>query len=109
MEDEHILRFRCHIGHAYSAESLASDQADALERAISIALRTLEDSAALCRRLAREAKESNRVQSNLLFERRAREAEENAATLRGVFQSQSRNGQSEPARSGGNGAPASVV
>ena len=39
ISDQGFLRFRCHTGHAYSAESLRSSQADAWERALYGALR----------------------------------------------------------------------
>jgi two-component system chemotaxis response regulator CheB len=44
--------FRCHVGHAFSLESLAVEQADEVERALWAASRALEESAALSHRLA---------------------------------------------------------
>jgi hypothetical protein len=85
MEDEHILRYRCHIGHAYSSESLSLDQAEALERALGVALRTLDDTAALTARLCDEAERNNRVQSALLFRRRSEEAKTNANIIRDIL------------------------
>lgn len=41
--DEDLLRFRCHVGHAYTAEDLLSEQEDALERALASALRVSEE------------------------------------------------------------------
>ena len=88
VNDEHLLRFRCHIGHAFSAQSLAVDQADALERALSIALRTLDDTAALAGRLSGESEKNGRVQSALIFRRRREEAQQNAEVLRKVLADQ---------------------
>ena len=45
-------RFRCHVGHAFSLESVAAEQADEAERALWAAVRALEESAAVARRLA---------------------------------------------------------
>ncbi|MBC8010563.1 MAG: chemotaxis protein CheB, partial [Burkholderiales bacterium] len=45
------LQFRCHVGHAYSPESLMADHADGLERALWSAVRTFDEQAALLRRL----------------------------------------------------------
>ncbi|MDP9037435.1 MAG: chemotaxis protein CheB [Myxococcota bacterium] len=44
--------FRCHVGHAFSLDSLIREQGDGLERALWAAVRSLEESAALSGRLA---------------------------------------------------------
>lgn len=88
VDDEHILRFRCHIGHAFSAQSLAADQSSALERALSIALRTMDDTAALAGRLAQEAEHKDRTQSALMFRHRRDEAKQNADLIRGILAEQ---------------------
>jgi two-component system chemotaxis response regulator CheB len=47
-----IPRFRCHVGHGFSAESLVAAQGDATERAVFSALRALEEKAVVFRRIA---------------------------------------------------------
>jgi two-component system chemotaxis response regulator CheB len=47
--------FRCHVGHAFSLESIAAEQADEVERALWAAVRALEEGAALAGRLASRA------------------------------------------------------
>lgn len=44
--------FRCHVGHAFSLESLVREQSEELERALWAAIRALEESAALSLRLS---------------------------------------------------------
>jgi two-component system chemotaxis response regulator CheB len=43
--------FRCHVGHAFTLQSLVRDQSEELERALWAAVRALEESAALARRV----------------------------------------------------------
>jgi two-component system chemotaxis response regulator CheB len=44
--------FRCHVGHSFSLESLVREQSEELERTLWAAVRALEESAALSRRLS---------------------------------------------------------
>jgi two-component system chemotaxis response regulator CheB len=44
--------FRCHVGHSFSLESVAAEQAEEVERALWAAARALEESASLAGRLA---------------------------------------------------------
>lgn len=54
-DDGGLVRFACQVGHAYSPESLAEHQGDALESALWSATRTLDERADLLRRMARRA------------------------------------------------------
>jgi two-component system chemotaxis response regulator CheB len=47
MNDESILRFRCHTGHAYTAQSLLSALTEAVEDALWNSVRAIEESAML--------------------------------------------------------------
>jgi two-component system chemotaxis response regulator CheB len=47
MDDEGVLRFRCRVGHAYSAETFIGAHGEALEGALWAALNALEENAAL--------------------------------------------------------------
>lgn len=61
IEDGPILRFRCRVGHAWAAETLLEQQSDGIEGAVWMALRALEDRAALSRRLAEGAEVAGRA------------------------------------------------
>ena len=50
-----LLQFRCHVGHAFSLEGMASEQAHALEAALWAATRALQESEDLARRMALRA------------------------------------------------------
>ncbi len=57
LQEGNLTRFRCRVGHAYTAASLLDEQADVLEDALWAALRNLEEQSSLYRRLADRAEE----------------------------------------------------
>jgi two-component system chemotaxis response regulator CheB len=85
MQDERPIRFRCHVGHSMTAEVLVTQQNEAVERALWLAVKTLEESGALAVRLASAAKEQGDTFSADLFAARAQKAGEQAATLREIL------------------------
>jgi two-component system chemotaxis response regulator CheB len=76
-----LLRFKCHVGHAFSLESLDAGQADGLEAALWAALRSLQERAELFRRLAR------RVGTDGRLEQKAQITDGHAAVLRSLIAS----------------------
>jgi two-component system, chemotaxis family, protein-glutamate methylesterase/glutaminase len=77
-EDGHLMRFGCHVGHTYSAESLAEGQAEALENALWAAIRALEERADLLRRMGRR---STFPATASRLEARARDVEREARSI----------------------------
>jgi two-component system chemotaxis response regulator CheB len=59
IHDGELVRYRCRVGHAYSLNSIADGQAEALETALWTAVKTLEESVTLSRRLCKRAAEKN--------------------------------------------------
>ena len=80
-----LLRFRCRVGHAYAQDNLTAAQAEEVERALWVALRALEERAAMARRVAEHAHERKLASIAGPHEKRAEEAEAHAATLRDVL------------------------
>jgi len=76
--------FKCLVGHSYSPESLLEADTEAVERALWIAVRTLEERAGLLRRLAgqTEGKYRNLVAGDFLS--RSRECEAQAQLVRRI-------------------------
>jgi two-component system, chemotaxis family, protein-glutamate methylesterase/glutaminase len=85
-----VLRFRCHVGHGYTADSLLADQGDGLENAFWGALRALEEHSMLRRRLAEFALESGRAEHARQFERDAKETELRASAIRRILHADGR-------------------
>jgi two-component system, chemotaxis family, protein-glutamate methylesterase/glutaminase len=57
LAQDNVLRFRCHVGHAYTAEALEVELKDGVEQALWVALRTLEEKMDLHQRMAALAAE----------------------------------------------------
>jgi two-component system, chemotaxis family, protein-glutamate methylesterase/glutaminase len=75
-------RFRCRVGHAWSSEALAAEQDQALEGALWMALRGLEERAALSLRMRRRAEQHGHEISAATFQLRHDEAQQAAGVLR---------------------------
>lgn len=75
-ESGKLLRFRCHVGHGFTAETLIARQEYDLEAAMWTALRTLEEHVALCRRMVERTTERG---LDGLATRYGRDADEGAA------------------------------
>jgi two-component system chemotaxis response regulator CheB len=76
------LRFRCQVGHAFTADVLAREQEASLDEAIRVALRIVEERAQLVDRLARDSDAAGRTHSGRDFARKAQELREHAEVLR---------------------------
>lgn len=76
------LRYRCQVGHAYTAEALATQQQTAVDEAIRVALRIIEERAVLCERMASEAQSAGRHGSATGFAARCQELRAQADVLR---------------------------
>src|SRR5262245_53740992 len=81
-EENGLLRYRCHVGHAFTGEALVEQHTDALEYALWTALRSLEESTALRRRMSSHAR--NRGLSNIAeqFDDEGDDFARRAATVR---------------------------
>jgi two-component system chemotaxis response regulator CheB len=82
IEQNGFLRFRCRVGHALTAKYLGAEQRHAVETALWEALRALEESASLYRRMAGRARNSRLLLSAEQFEERASNTEANSRILR---------------------------
>jgi len=75
-------RYRCRIGHAWTAEALLDAQGLAWERALWAAIRTLDEKAALTRRMAEQARQRGSTRLASRYDLHAEEALEAANLLR---------------------------
>jgi two-component system, chemotaxis family, protein-glutamate methylesterase/glutaminase len=85
VRDADLVRFRCRVGHAYSSESLLTAKSEELEAALWGALRALEESAAMSRRMASRASKSGHTHSHTRLTQQASEQQHQAAILRDML------------------------
>lgn len=77
-----LQTYRSHTGHAFAAEELLGQQLDAVERAMFVALRVLNEHAELCRRMIEDARKSGRSHGVAYWTRLQEEAEAQLEPLR---------------------------
>lgn len=82
IQDDTFLRFRCRVGHAFSAENALVAQGEQIEEALWTALKALEEKGNLSQRMAELAREKHQYRSVQYFENNAQQVEKDALVLR---------------------------
>lgn len=82
IKGEKSLRFRCQVGHGYTARALFTRQEGQVDEALRVALRIVEERAELVGRMAREAIHGGWTGMARMYERRSAEYRAHAETLR---------------------------
>jgi two-component system chemotaxis response regulator CheB len=85
LEQECMLRFRCRVGHAFTAQSLDAEQREAVEGALWAAIRALEESASLAKQMATKAEQNKTPKMAKRFIESARDKMEQAGLLRNLI------------------------
>ncbi len=88
MEGGRPVRFRCHVGHSFTGEGLLEEQQQSLEAAMWTAVRTLDENAALNRRMSERAREMKLKGLVMAYDRRAQWAQQQADVIRRLLVSQ---------------------
>jgi two-component system chemotaxis response regulator CheB len=82
IDGDRPLRFRCQVGHAFSAQSLLRKQEGQVDEAMRVALRIIEERATLVERMGRDAQQAGRHGMAEMYDRRAEEYRGHAESLR---------------------------
>jgi two-component system, chemotaxis family, protein-glutamate methylesterase/glutaminase len=80
-----LLRYRCHVGHGYTAETLMAAQSERLEDALWSTLRALEETAGMRRRMANRARKGGWELMAKNYDEQADHAEARASLVRSVL------------------------
>lgn len=82
-----MLRYRCHAGHAFAAETVLSGYAEEIEKMAGSLLRSQQERAAFVRRMGEQERAHQREGLARQLESRAKEYEEDARLVRELIQS----------------------
>ncbi len=101
VSDGDVIRFRCRVGHAWSAENLLLRQGEALEEALWTALRALEENTSLSERMKERAQARGNRPAARIFAARAEDTRLRAELIRKVLAQgkspiEATNGSDEP-------------
>ncbi len=80
-DDQGVVRFRCHVGHAYYGEDLLAEQAEILEAALWTAVRTFKDRGVLSRQLAHQERTRGNPEAAARFDEQATQAEQYSVSI----------------------------
>jgi two-component system chemotaxis response regulator CheB len=86
MNEQGALRFRCHVGHAYTGETLMSQQTHGLEDALWAAMRAFEENATLSERMAERSRTLGHEKVASRFRERVDTARRRAQEIRGLIE-----------------------
>jgi two-component system chemotaxis response regulator CheB len=104
IRDGPMLRFRCHVGHAYTADAVLAGQGEEIDRMLGTLQRTHQEHAALARRMAGRERAEQRHGLADRLETRAREYEDDAKLVMGLIRNGLGVADNEKAEeAGGNG------
>jgi two-component system chemotaxis response regulator CheB len=82
IDEGELVRYRCHVGHAYSADRMSVEVDHNLRLALASALRALEERAALVEKLRSQASAGGHSDLAASWERKAEEFEAEANVIR---------------------------
>jgi two-component system, chemotaxis family, protein-glutamate methylesterase/glutaminase len=82
------LRFRCQVGHAYTADSLSAEQEGSVDEAMRVALRIAEERAVLTQKMAEEARRGGLRHSAASYDRTSAQSRRHVETLRHALRSE---------------------
>lgn len=80
-----LLRYRCHVGHAFTNRTLIDEQSEATEKALWIALRTLEERARLLKSMSDRYAQKDAKALAQIHQERSAEAFDHAVLIRSLI------------------------
>ena len=89
LQNDNIIRYRCHTGHAYSVDTLMEAITEKIENSLYSAIRGMDESYLLLNHLGDHLAESNQPKLAAVYFKKAKEAKEKSELVRkAVFQNE---------------------
>ncbi|HET6815755.1 MAG TPA: chemotaxis protein CheB [Mycobacteriales bacterium] len=85
IDDGNLVRYRCRVGHAWSPDTLLFEQVEMAEAALWAAIRTLEEKAALHRKMSARAQGEHKLLGQRYHDEQAEAADSSASVLRDLL------------------------
>jgi two-component system chemotaxis response regulator CheB len=79
-----LTQFRCHIGHIYTSDVIVDGQFNAMLQTIEAAMRSVNERAEICRRMAEQDEEAE--ETTMLWRRALKEASATADSLKALLE-----------------------
>lgn len=84
-KDVTLRRYRCHVGHSFTAQNLLADQSEKVETALWTAVRTLEERARMLSTIAEDQARHGHKRVAKPYKERADEARQQAHSIRSLL------------------------
>ena len=85
--NDSLLRYRCHVGHAFTINTLVEEQNEATEKALWIALRTLEERSRLLKNMSDRYSQKGAISLAKTHQERSQEALDHSIQIRSLIRS----------------------
>ncbi|MDF5711205.1 MAG: chemotaxis protein CheB [Nostoc sp. S4] len=85
IQEGKMLRFRCHVGHAFGAKTLLALQSEKMEEALWTAIRALQEKAKLAEQMASRMRDRNRLAAAEELEQEAQDAQQRSIIIQEVL------------------------
>ncbi|MBE9184787.1 chemotaxis protein CheB [Microcoleus sp. LEGE 07076] len=82
IDADRVRRYRCHVGHGFTAKALLADQDAALEQALWAAMRTMEERANMALTMAKDEEARGRSRSGQAYREQATTSKAHAQVIR---------------------------
>jgi two-component system chemotaxis response regulator CheB len=93
LQEQGLVRFRCHTGHAFSQGALLAGIAESMEESLWSVLRVMDECTMLTRHIGEHLQENGQHEQAKLFFKKTRESEQRASAIRQLLQGQDNFGE----------------